>query len=84
MHAAVPGTRRTWLRLRIAVEVLAEHIEAGGSVAGDWTTVCTTIGLGAPYERDGWGNTLRWEDGTYTLSSAGPDGVHGTADDITI
>jgi prepilin-type N-terminal cleavage/methylation domain-containing protein len=84
VHAAVPGTRRTWMRLRIAVELLAEHIESGGSVAGDWPTVRASIGLGASYDADGWGTTLQWTAATHTLTSAGPDQVFGTADDITI
>jgi hypothetical protein len=34
IQGAVPGTRRTWQKLRIIVEVLANHLETGGSVAG--------------------------------------------------
>ena len=84
VHAAVPGTRKTWLRLRIVVEVLAEHIESGGSVAGTWSEVRAAIGLGPVYDVDGWGNTLQWDEATYTLTSAGPDGTFGSGDDITI
>lgn len=84
VFSAVPGTKKTWQRLRLVVEVLAEHIESGGSIAGDWTTVRTAIGLGTSFDRDGWGTTLRWTDSTHTLMSAGPDTQFGTADDITI
>jgi len=80
----VPGTKKTWQRLRLVVEVLAEHIESGGSIVGNWTTVRTAIGLGAGFDQDGWGTTLRWTDSTHTLTSAGPDTSFGTADDITI
>ncbi len=79
---AVPGTRRTYARVRLIVEVLAEHIEAGGSVAGDWPTVRTAIGLGASYDTDGFGTTLQWDAATHTLTSAGPDRSFGTTDDI--
>lgn len=84
VHGAVPAVRRTGQRLRIIVERLAEHIEAGGAVAGDWSTVRSTMGLGNEYQRDGWGTNLSWDAATYTLSSAGPDRVHGTSDDITL
>lgn len=82
--AAVPGTRKTCQRLRIAVEVLANHIESGGSIAGTWSTVRAAIGLGAGYDVDGWGTVLQWVAATHTLTSAGPDQAFGTADDITI
>jgi hypothetical protein len=84
VYSAVPGTRKTWQRLRPIVEVLANHIEAGGSVAGSWSTVRAAIGLGAAYDADGWGTTLQWDAATHTLTSAGPDRSFGNADDITI
>jgi prepilin-type N-terminal cleavage/methylation domain-containing protein len=84
IFSAVPGTKKTSQRLRIAVEVLAQHIEAGGSTAGDWATVCAAIGLGASFNTDGWGTTIQWDEATHTLSSAGPDKNFGNADDITI
>ncbi|HEB54620.1 MAG TPA: prepilin-type N-terminal cleavage/methylation domain-containing protein [bacterium] len=84
IHAAVPGTRKTWMRLRWIVELLAEHIEAGGSVAGSWPVVRASIGLGASFDNDGWGNQMQWTAATHTLTSAGADGVFGTGDDITI
>lgn len=84
VYAAIPGTRRTWQRLRVIVEVLANHIEAGGSVGGAWPTLRAAIGLGAGYDADGWGTTLQWTDTTHTLTSAGPDRTFGTADDITL
>jgi general secretion pathway protein G len=84
VHAAVPGTARTWQRLRIVVEVLANHIESGGSVSGDWPTVRARIGLGPTFDTDGFGTTLQWVDATHTLTSAGPDRTFGTADDISI
>ena len=80
---AVPGTRKTYARMRIIVEVLANHIEAGGSVAGSWPTVRAAIGLGASYDADGFGTTFDWNSSTHTLSSAGPDRTLGNADDIT-
>lgn len=84
VHRAVPGIAKTCQRLRIVVEVLANHIEAGGSVAGSWPTVRAALGLGAAYDLDGFGTTLQWNAATHTLTSAGPDRTFGTADDITI
>jgi prepilin-type N-terminal cleavage/methylation domain-containing protein len=84
VYGSVPGTRRTWMRLRVVVEVLANHIEAGGSVTGSWPTVRANIGLGSAYDRDGFGTTLQWDEATHMLTSAGPDHSFGTADDITI
>lgn len=84
VYAAVPGLRKTWQRLRLIVEVLADHIEAGGSVAGDWPTLRAAIGLGAGYDADGFGTQLAWAAATWTLTSAGPDRTFGTADDISL
>ncbi|MFY9344416.1 MAG: prepilin-type N-terminal cleavage/methylation domain-containing protein [Planctomycetota bacterium] len=84
VNSAVPGTRRTWQRLRLIVEVLANHIEAGGSVAGAWPAVRAATGLGATYDTDGFGTTLQWTAATWTLTSAGPDRAFGTSDDITL
>jgi prepilin-type N-terminal cleavage/methylation domain-containing protein len=84
VYAAVPGVRRTWQRCRLIIEVLADHIEAGGSVAGSWPTVRAAIGLGADYDRDGFGSTFDWNAATHTLTSAGPDRTLATADDITL
>lgn len=84
VFGSVPGTRKTWMKLRIVVEVLANHIESGGSVAGTWPTVRAAIGLGPTYDTDGFGVTLAWNETAHTLTSAGPDRRFGTADDITI
>jgi len=84
VHGAVPGTRKTWARLRLVVEVLANHIEAGGSTAGSWSVVRAAMGLGASYDTDGFGTTLQWTAATHTLTSAGADHSFGTADDITL
>ena len=84
VYASIPGLKKTWQRLRIIVEVLAEHIESGGSVSGDWTALRTLMGLGSSFETDGFGTTLQWASATYTLKSAGPDRVFGTSDDVTI
>ncbi|MFO1078644.1 MAG: type II secretion system protein [Planctomycetota bacterium] len=84
VHGAVPGTRRTMLRMRLIAEVLADFIESGGSVAGDWPTLRARIGLGADYDDDGFGTGFDWTASTYTLKSAGPDRVLGNGDDITL
>lgn len=81
---AVPGTKKTWLRLRLIVEVLANHIEAGGSVAGSWPTVRAACGLPAAFDFDGFGTVLQWTAATHTLVSAGADRAFGTSDDITL
>jgi type II secretion system protein G len=84
VFAAVPGARRTRQRLRVVVEVLANHIESGGSVTGTWPQLRAAMGLGASYDTDGFGTTLRWTAATHTLESAGPDRVFGTADDLVL
>lgn len=84
VHGAVPGTARTWQRFRLIVELLADHIEAGGSVAGPWPVLRAAIGLGAAYDADGYGTPFDWNETTHTLTSAGPDRTLGTADDITL
>ncbi len=84
VSGSVPGARRTHQRLRVIVEVLADHIESGGSTTGSWSTLCTSLGLGNEYLTDGWGTTLQWTAATHSLASAGPDRTFGTADDITL
>lgn len=84
VFSAVPGIKKTSQRLRIAVELLAQHLEAGGSITGDWATVRAAIGLGQSFNTDGWGTAMQWDAATHTLSSAGPDTSFGNADDITI
>jgi len=81
---AVPGTKKTWMRLRLVVEVLANHIETGGSVTGTWPSVRAACGLPASFDADGFGTTLQWTAATHTLVSAGADRTFGTADDITL
>jgi len=83
VSGAIPGTKKTCARLRVIVEVLANHIEAGGSVAGTWPVVRAAIGLGAAYDNDGFGTVLQWTAATHMLSSAGPDRTFGNSDDIT-
>jgi prepilin-type N-terminal cleavage/methylation domain-containing protein len=84
VFAAVPGSRRTWQRLRLIVELLANHIESGGTVAGTWPTVRAAIGLPAEFDRDGFGTEFSWTAATHALRSAGPDRTLGNADDITL
>jgi prepilin-type N-terminal cleavage/methylation domain-containing protein len=84
VHGAVPGMAQTWQRWRLVVEVLANHIEAGGAVDGPWPHLRAALGLGSVYDRDGFGTVLRWDAATHTLTSAGPDRTFDTADDITL
>jgi general secretion pathway protein G len=84
VFAAVPGSRRTWQRLRLIVELLANHIESGGAVAGTWPVVRAAIGLPAEFDRDGFGTEFSWTAATHALRSAGPDRTLGNADDITL
>jgi prepilin-type N-terminal cleavage/methylation domain-containing protein len=84
VYGAVPGGRHTWMKLRIAVEVLANFIESGGNVGGSWIGVCSRMGLDPTYRTDGFGTTFDWDDSSYALRSAGPDKTLNTADDIEI
>lgn len=81
---AVPGITRTYQRLRLIVEVLANHIESGGAVTGTWPSLRAAIGLGTSYDHDGFGTTFDWDAATHTLRSAGADRALGSADDITL
>ena len=84
VHGAVPGIGKTWQRFRIVIEVLANHIESGGSVAGPWPSLRASLALGAEYDADGFGTVLQWNAATHSLTSAGPDRTFGTTDDITL
>ena len=84
VYAATPGLKKTWQRLRLIVELLADHIETGGSVVGAWPVVRAAAGMPAAFDRDGFGTTFTWTAATHTLTSAGPDRIAGNADDITL
>lgn len=83
VHAAVPGLVKTRARMRVIVEALANHIEAGGTITGTWSTDRAALGLGTEYATDGFGTAFRLDAATLTLRSAGPDGTFGTSDDVT-
>ncbi len=83
VYAAVPGLAKTRQRLRVIVEVLANHFEAGGSLTGTWATDRAALGLGTEYAVDGFGTAFTLDPTTLVVRSAGPDRVAGTADDVT-
>lgn len=83
VHGAVPGLRRTRARMRVIVEALANFLEAGGAPTGVWATDRAALGLGVEYATDGFGTAFTLDPATLTLRSAGPDRIHGTADDVT-
>jgi hypothetical protein len=70
--------------MRLIVELLADHIETGGSVAGSWPVVRAAIGLPSSFDRDGFGIVFGWDETTHSLTSSGPDRVAGNADDTTL
>jgi prepilin-type N-terminal cleavage/methylation domain-containing protein len=81
--ASVPGNRRTRERMRVVLEVLANFLEAGGTLTGTWSTDRVNLGLGVEYANDGFGTAFTLSATTYVLRSAGPDRALGTADDLT-
>ncbi|MBI5850654.1 MAG: prepilin-type N-terminal cleavage/methylation domain-containing protein [Planctomycetes bacterium] len=83
VFGAAPGHAKTRLRMLVIVEALANHIEAGGALTGNWAKDRAALGLGSAYQNDGFGSSFRLEAGTLTLSSDGPDRKKSTADDIT-
>lgn len=83
VHGSRPGGDRTRERMHMILAALAQHLDAGGRVTGDWTVDRAALGLGAEYERDGFGVPFTLEAATLLLRSAGADRVVGTADDIT-
>lgn len=83
VHAAVPGLRKTRQRMRVIVETMANFLELGGTLTGDWDADRAAMGLGQEYSGDGFGQPFTLVPATLTLRSAGPDRVAGTADDLT-
>lgn len=81
-----PGYQKTRQRMRVIVEAIANRIESGGSVALAWTGgggLRATLGLGAEYDNDGFGQPFVWDGTTMTLTSYGPNGAAGGGDDLT-
>ena len=78
-----PGGERTRERMRVITAALQRHLDSGGRVTGRWSVDRPAMGLGASYDRDGFGTAFRLDDATLILSSAGPDRRFGNADDIT-
>jgi len=67
-----PGRKATQYKLEIAQTVLNQN----GSLAlsGSWATDRATLGLGAAFNTDGWGQPLEINTGSRTIFSVGPDG----------
>ena len=67
--------------------IIASEVEAYRQANGNYPSTLTLLGLDTGTLDDPWGTTYRYAptaDGTgFTLSSDGPDGLGGTADDIT-
>lgn len=83
VYGATEGLRKTRARMRVIVEVLANHLEAGGTLTGNWATDRAAMGLGTVYATDGFGTDFTLDAATLTLRSAGPDRTAGNADDVT-
>jgi general secretion pathway protein G len=83
VYGAVPGLRRTHARMRVIVEALANFLEVGGTLTGNWSTDRQALGLGAEYARDGFGTDFVLDATTKVLRSAGPDRTMNNADDVT-
>jgi general secretion pathway protein G len=83
VHGAAPGLRRTRQRMRVIVEALANHLEAGGTISGSWPNDRAALGLGTSHADDGFGTPFSLDAATLTLRSAGPDRIAGNADDVT-
>ncbi len=84
VSAAIPGMRKTRIRMRIIAEALAAFLEAGGKVPKHWREARKRLGLGAEYERDGFGNQFHFDGKRLSLVSHGPDGKHGNGDDLSL
>ena len=82
-YGAIPGARRTRIRMRVIIEVMANYLEAGGALTGIWSTDRTAMGLGAEYANDGFGTPFSLDATSYVLRSAGPDRVMGNGDDLS-
>ncbi|MCA8943006.1 MAG: prepilin-type N-terminal cleavage/methylation domain-containing protein [Planctomycetes bacterium] len=80
---AVPGMRKTRMRMDVIVEALAAFLESGGTLTGTWSTDRAALGLGAEFESDGCGVAFALDAASLVLRSAGPDRVLGSGDDLT-
>ena len=83
VHGSVAGYRKTRSRMRIVIEVLANYLEAGGRLQGDWPTDRKNMGLSDSFALDGFGTPFTLDGKSYALRSAGPDRKFGTADDLS-
>ncbi len=82
-HGAIPGAKRTRIRMRVIIEVMANYLEAGGALTGSWPTDRAAMGLGVEYANDGFGSAFTLDAASYVLRSAGADRVMGNADDLS-
>ncbi|GAB4146721.1 MAG: hypothetical protein Fur0037_14810 [Planctomycetota bacterium] len=80
---SAPGLQRTHSRMRVIIESLVLFLANGGSLTGDWSSDRASMGLGAEYQKDGFGVDFTLDAAAKVLRSAGPDRVFGTSDDLT-
>ncbi len=84
VHGALAGLPKTRSRLNVIGGALAQHLAAGRSITGNWTTDRTALGLGAEYATDGFGTTFQLLTTDRVVRSAGPDrNFATTADNLT-
>ncbi len=66
--------------------IIADRVAEYANNNGNYPSTLTLLGMDTDTLEDPWGRTYRYEPapdgGGFTLSSDGPDGVRGTADDI--
>lgn len=82
VHGSPPGYRKTRERMRVITEQLANFLESGGSITGIWSQDRINLGLGAAYDKDGFGTPFQLNAATLELRSAGADKKFFTADDL--
>ena len=82
VRGAAPGMRKTRRKMKIIVEALARHLESGGTINGNWTADRNRLGLSSHFANDGFGTAFTLST-DFVLRSAGPDRVHGNADDLS-
>jgi prepilin-type N-terminal cleavage/methylation domain-containing protein len=82
IQGAEPGLTKTRERLRVIAATLAEYLSGGGTLTGTWTTDLAAMGLGASYQKDGFGTDFSLNATSRVLTSAGPDRSFGTSDDV--
>jgi hypothetical protein len=80
------GSDLTRANMQVLQRIIASYIATEGQPPAGLQDL-RSAGMLAGSVRDAWGREIRYErrsDSSFRLTSAGPDGIFGTADDIRV